>query len=304
MHEFDRVYFDYLASAYRGLPPEVGEPGARRIVEELLHNPQHHRADLYPLELAISRLQPIDRLRRDVWAHRDRLRDVAGHARYDAYLASTPPDPQAASEAEVRADLEHLIGELHWYYGLQPVRERFRIRFIRYVSTLLFVLATAFIGYLAIVHREHNPSLVLVLFTGLVGATMSVLHRMEQVQGGGDPIASSLAWEQAQGSLFLAPFSGAIFAAILYLIFGAGLVKGSAFPEIVTAGAEMAGRGGYLPFPEFVRATGPASGLDWFKLLIWSFAAGFAERLVPDSIDRIVSRRRQGADADGSAGGA
>ena len=303
-HEFDRVYFDYLASEYRGLPPEGGDPEARRVVEEVLHAPTHHRADLHPLELALLRLRPIDRLRRDVWAYRDRLRDVAGHARHDAYLASSPPDPHAAPEAQVRADLEHLVGELHWYYGLQPVRERFRIRFIRYISSLLFVLAAAFVAYLAIVHREHNPSLVLVLFTGLVGATMSVLHRMEQAQGGGDPIATSLAWEQAQGSLFFAPFSGAIFAAILYLIFGAGLLKGSTFPEIVTAGAGLAREGGYLPFPEFIRHTGPASGLDWFKLLIWSFAAGFAERLVPDAIDRIVARRQGGPGACEPSGGA
>src|SRR3954454_3534233 len=36
-HEFDRVYFDYLASEYRGLPPEGGDAEARRIVEEVLH---------------------------------------------------------------------------------------------------------------------------------------------------------------------------------------------------------------------------------------------------------------------------
>jgi hypothetical protein len=291
------VYFDYLASEFHVLPPQGGDPEARRIAESILRVPKHHRADLHPLELALLRLRPLDRLRRDVWAYRDRLRDVAGRARYEAYLASSPPDPRTAPESEVRADVEHLVGELHWYYGLQPVRERFRIRFIRYISVLLLVLALAFILYLAIVHREHNPSLVLVLFTGLVGATMSVLHRMEQAQGGGDPIATSMAWEQAQGSLFFAPCSGAIFAAILYLIFGAGLLQGIAFPEIATAGPELAGKGEYLSFPEFVRHTGPVSGLDWFKLLLWSFAAGFAERLVPDAIDRIVARSRQGADA-------
>jgi hypothetical protein len=301
-HEFDRVYFDYLASEYQILPPGAGDPEARRIVEAILHAPKHHRADLHPLELSLLKLRPIDRLRRDVWAYRDRVRDVAGRPRYVAYLASSPPDPRTAPEAEVRADLEHLVGELHWYYGLQPVRERFRIRFIRYISTLLFVLAAAFIAYLAIVHREHNPSLVLVLFTGLVGATMSVLHRMEQVQGGGDPIATSLAWEQAQGSLFFAPFSGAIFAAILYLIFGAGLLQGIAFPEIATAGRVLEGAGDYLSFPDFVRHTGPVSGLDWFKLLLWSFAAGFAERLVPDAIDRIVARSQRGGSGGTAAG--
>ncbi|MDG3004364.1 hypothetical protein [Paludisphaera mucosa] len=292
LHEFDRVYFDYLVSEYQGLPPDEGDVDARRTIEAILHAPKHHRADLHPLELALLKLRPIDRLRRDAWAYRDRLRDIAGRARHDAYLASGPPDPATASEAAVRADVEHLVGELHWYYGLQPVRERFRIRFVRYIGAVLFTLSLSFIAYLAIVHREHNPSLVLVLFTGLVGATMSVLHRMEQARGDGDPIATSLAWEQAQGSLLLAPCSGAIFAAILYLIFGAGLLKGIAFPEIATAGPAD----GYLSFADFIRHTGPVSGVDWFKLLLWSFAAGFAERLVPDALDRIIARRTGAAE--------
>ena len=59
-----------------------------------------------------------------------------------------------------------------------------------------------------------------------------------------------------------------------------------------------------MPFAEFVRHTGPISGIDWFKLLIWSFAAGFAERLVPDAIDRIVARRQGGPGGCAPAGGA
>lgn len=43
---------------------------------------------------------------------------------------------------------------------------------------------------------------------------------------------------------------------------------------------------------EFLEQTGPATGLDFALLLIWSFIAGFAERLVPDTLARLVNQKK------------
>ncbi|QAY78082.1 hypothetical protein [Sphingosinicella sp. BN140058] len=43
-------------------------------------------------------------------------------------------------------------------------------------------------------------------------------------------------------------------------------------------------------FAKFAGRLGFAGPGDVFKMLIWAFVAGFAERLVPDAIDRLVSR--------------
>ena len=39
----------------------------------------------------------------------------------------------------------------------------------------------------------------------------------------------------------------------------------------------------------------PSAASDVAKLIVWSFLAGFAERLVPDALDRIVSQSQSPA---------
>ena len=43
----------------------------------------------------------------------------------------------------------------------------------------------------------------------------------------------------------------------------------------------------------FIEQLQPENTLDWGKLLVWSFIAGFAERFVPDTLDRLIARSEQ-----------
>jgi len=49
-------------------------------------------------------------------------------------------------------------------------------------------------------------------------------------------------------------------------------------------------RAGVLQIKEFLIGTGPESGVAYALLIIWSFLAGFAERLVPDTLNRLVQK--------------
>ncbi len=53
------------------------------------------------------------------------------------------------------------------------------------------------------------------------------------------------------------------------------------------------------PFDNLATLLGLIDASDFFKLLIWAFVAGFAERFVPDVLDRVVARGRD-APPDGS----
>jgi len=50
------------------------------------------------------------------------------------------------------------------------------------------------------------------------------------------------------------------------------------------------GRSAVLQIKDFLRETGPTSGIAYALLIIWSFLAGFAERLVPDTLNRLVQK--------------
>jgi hypothetical protein len=49
-------------------------------------------------------------------------------------------------------------------------------------------------------------------------------------------------------------------------------------------------RRGILQAKDFLKETGPKDGISFALLMIWSFIAGFAERLVPDTLNRLVAK--------------
>ena len=152
-----------------------------------------------------------------------------------------------------------------------------------------------------------------------------MLQRIQSVPTEGDALFNLASIGNGWRGLSLSPLYGGIFATILFIMFAAGVLQGSVFPKIETAAgsqilvnfqetatqAPVAGASpqaspvpnptatstptdtqklGVLQLKDFLTKTGPKEGASFALLMIWSFIAGFAERFVPDTLNRLVTK--------------
>lgn len=154
-----------------------------------------------------------------------------------------------------------------------------------------------------------------VALAGIVGGCVSMLQRIQSAPTEGDALFNLAALTNGWRGVSLSPLYGAIFACLLFVLFAAGILEGTVFPKIETVGSEKTQptatatapanaapaaaatptpnetqRTGILQVKDFLKETGPKDGVSFALLMIWSFIAGFAERLVPDTLNRLVAK--------------
>jgi hypothetical protein len=133
-----------------------------------------------------------------------------------------------------------------------------------------------------------GPTLVAAALMGVLGATFSILQRIQRATNDHDPVALLFAFRAAWRQLPLSLLSGAIAAMILYGIFAGEMIAGNLFPKISNCcQVEFS----VMQLEHFFNYTGPASALDHAKLLVWAVVAGFSERFVPDILDKFAATK-------------
>jgi len=242
----------------------------------------------------------------------------------------------------LRADIRYLLNKVYLYYAMLPLRECLRDQLtsqavrVTVLSLIVFgiFLALSFGGSRFLSQRweeliNNTKALGLtigaVVFFGILGGCVSMLQRIQSVPAEGDALFNVAAINNGWRGLSLSPLYGGIFATLLFIMFAAGILKGTIFPEIKTAeGSQIlvdvqetanstptpsansqastpanpaatstptdTQKTGVLQLQDFLTRTGPKEGVSFALLMLWSFIAGFAERLVPDTLNRLVTK--------------
>lgn len=146
------------------------------------------------------------------------------------------------------------------------------------------------------IKSQNFSLLVLTIFSGMIGSCMSLLQRTERASSTPSSftdsaldameIKHSMSWIYIMSLIY----SGAIFATILYLLaVSDNFSLGDLFPKLkmVSEPAICKEQGVRALFycVEFQKSNA--------LMLVWAFLAGFAERLVPDTLDSLMKKSRE-----------
>ncbi len=315
-------YFELITAEAATIPESYGDDPLRperfrraaamrgQIAEELRSSTEVSLVRVFELEALQTRLLTDERIKTKAWSVRASYTALISKEMLQKYIESRPPELkniEGEEVARVRADVEDLMSGLHWWYVNADRKERALRRLkgellIAVLAGLVFVLLMT--GALSIrsggvgtllSHLTPLEMIAYVMYAGLLGAVTSTIRRIQPVAdepvSASDPLIKSMALDQGNVGVALSAGLGAVFAMVLYLMFAAGLndAIGNAAPQFV---ASVEGRTccGFSLY-EYFCALLPKRSSDFAKMLVWGFAAGFAERLVPDMLDRLQATK-------------
>lgn len=299
------AYFEHLEAEYEALPSPDVDPQHRHyreVIDEIISKKKSARNwdDLFKFELLLLQMASAEKLSRKAWLIRSRFSTAASAPDYSNYLDSKPPGPSLTPDVIknpelLREDLKVLLQQLYWIYATRTAWEEKRNWFTKIFFFMYLVLAGFGLGTVLLLIVLNPPAadrwhpvftLTAVALMGVIGGFVSMLQRLQRVPSGGGWVSNLLEMEHGRNSiLYQSLISGAVFATILFMIFAAGLAKGDLFPNVAKSSD--------CSFLSLLR-NASADGVQFSKLLVWSFIAGFAERFVPDFLDRFIAKAQAG----------
>ena len=246
------------------------------VPREILHELQNLSADtaeaweLYRLDAAMLEYLSDQELRLRILAYRELLQHLLTK---DAYTSLCENLSLSNERADLLNEAKGLASRMYRRYVLVPSVEALRadIAMKIFLSVATACVAVALLEVfdprqLSNFAGEWRIYLVAAA-AGASGAAVSTTVRLYRVDPRHEPLLTWMSLEQGKPSLWVAPVLGAVFGMVLVLLINAGVISGALFPANLDDPARAP------------------------KLMIWAFIAGWAERFVPDVLNKLAAIR-------------
>jgi hypothetical protein len=171
--------------------------------------------------------------------------------------SSTAPEQEAGQlkpefELALREDIKYLLKVFYLDYSLMNVREGVREQLMR-KGTIWTLWALAAVTFFIVMNDlgskaphdnwvytySRGLTVGVVVAAGCVGGLMSMLQRILNAPNEGDALFNLASLTNGWRSIFLAPLTGAVFSVLLFVLFAAGVLKGTVFPDIYTPSGRL-----------------------------------------------------------------
>lgn len=243
----------------------------------------------------LARTYSIERLRAFIVELRCRVAMLRGLSPPDSHDLAGQSD-QGRLEAEALS----LLDSLKVDYTFVSERDRYtsavRKWCLMFVAAAFVALGTISVVWHAWLKHQAVDSAIansfanyaVLMVIAAAGAVISIMQRTQSQANrplSGDPVAQISGFQHGLGGILVAGLAGPALGILLVPIFSGRMLEIAGLtPQFsVCAAGDPA-----LGFRLLDAATCLAGPQDSARLLVWAFAAGFVERLVPDVLDRIM----------------
>ena len=277
------------------LNPAVAQDKEFSSIREKLANGEVDASTVYRAEMILLDMLEVDGLRLRVRALRDLLSGLLTADAYANFERGFIPDlnDKNVTEKALKAEAWAIASRSYRRYAMVPSVEYQRSIIIVKMASWLTMLSIVLV--ILVCYWRVPLFYPIGLIAGASGAAMSVTMRLYQIDPRHEPLLTWLSVAQGKWSIYLSPILGAAFGLVFLMIVRANLVSGDLFPNFraeVWLGMDLAGHGcSRLRIDDVnLRAHASECGetyLQYAKVAVWAFIAGWAERMVPDVLNKL-----------------
>jgi hypothetical protein len=296
----EKSYFRMLLGQYRLVDADrKGKaPAAVAAIDEIIQKGEQEDAvswaDLYTFEKALLLVLSRAEMECRLLFLADMYREIAGDKNFTSRTRIKMSELKGVTDEALQGELGELVDDLYRHLALYTACRENRRKIMCYLLVFLLALFVFSVVWLCL-NDGNMPPMFYVMISGGIGGMISAARRLQDAASMDSNVLTYIDLKYGWLNVLLAPVYGAVFSLLVLLFFTSGFLKGDLFPAMMTMSAQVAEEADSvsLVMSEFFTNTYPITGSDCAKLMVWSFIAGFAEKFVPDTLDRLIVRSQK-----------